>query len=270
MKSVNDDYWYSENTARSVRRLTQKIADGNFIEDDIKALVLDLREFARNKHTAYKNEIKDQSKIISLEENKEFYSLYGGFLDLADFVAHPNKNQGTLHDKMVENSDALTLAARENRLPTREERPTVVEAQYYAFILILCIEGFLKNPLPENFRKKIIENVNDIELCLLLITQDSRITLKGERGFALLNIRPVDGKFNLSARLFGSEGHGLLQASRNQEVITDFTLIPSNAPVFEGFEAPAFNVIPPVFEGYRDQENKFKIRLIQPNEAFNY
>ncbi len=267
MKNIGDPYWHSENVKKSVANLAQKVANGDFLESDIKALILDLREFARQKQKAYIVKQKSNNKSPLTGEDGEFLQLYSDFVDLADFIAHPNREQGVLHDKMVQNALVLAQAARENRRPTPQENAKCWWATYFCFMMLLCTEGFLQIELSENFNKKFSAQHPDIELCILLLLQDTRITLKGGLGFVLNNIRPANGKFNLSARLFGSEANGILQAKLDQDVLIQYSVIFTEASVPADFVVPDHADFPPVYEGYRNHLNQLRIRpIIMPHD----
>jgi hypothetical protein len=77
------DAHFSQQQISGINHYFSKIADGSFDEDDIRLLLLHLREYLRSR----KGSTSDDEKIL---------------IELGDFIAHGTRDKGMLHKRIVE------------------------------------------------------------------------------------------------------------------------------------------------------------------------
>lgn len=83
------EYILSEKTGQSINRVLQKIESRTFTEDDIKLLMLDVRELGREIDT-------------SAPTDNRFAGPFHPFVQIADSVAHTNRDRGGLKKRLAD------------------------------------------------------------------------------------------------------------------------------------------------------------------------
>ena len=207
----------------SVLGNTHKILTGDFTEDHLKCLMIDLRELANEMNNNPSPNLKDN---LALER----------FLEACDFVAHTNKNRGIITEQIEAHADKIASALRN---PNENGQISIflqegVSANQIVHGLFITLGVFLRRfdlYGEDTIVDAFVKHGDDIALCIISILQDSRIRLMDNKGWAILYIAVFENRYGLYCRLheFKIELPGVEGAIKPDPQILRFPVILTGA-----------------------------------------
>lgn len=239
----------------SVRKNIELLKSGSFDEHNVKDLLIDLREIARKHDTKENNKFQEQIK---------------DFVDICDFIPHPNRDRGTIGKNIREYVNTLhEIMQSSTTNGTSQLAPNVnainadkiVNAMLaFAYVVLYCGD----KSITREYISDVFKYKDDIALCLLSLLQDSTIDLDDE-GAALLFILPFERKYRLYCQVLNSriEREARERTKGTGMLILSFPVMLSSAPCIDNIPSKPPQGPPNVFETFRDVENKLRMRAIQ-------
>lgn len=260
-------YVLSRKTKVSIERGVQTLLSGRFTERDVKELMIDLRELARDSAT---KDLSDPKLKILLAE----------FADVCDFVAHTNRSRGIFEERIRAHAEKVAKVLEVGGDGDWYDATAIERISHVdQFTLALLTTAFLF--LYTYDKKYSHKNLGlsrmrwtEIGLCIASLLQDSTIRLKSGNGMATLHLLVYKGFYRVYCRVMGSKveqnaglksgGGGrlflefpvLLTASIDKEYV-----LPVHTPDLVGSEN--VTVRPPsVFEAFRAPNGSLLMRQL--------
>lgn len=255
----------SDKTLVSVRVGIERIKSGLFTESDIRELILDLRE-----PSTYM-----WSRLSS--KGDWFTELIKNLIDVGDFIAHPNRDNGQIEENVRRHVRKLYAAVESS---TWEDfRNIKVKVNINANELVLAMAGIahfcltaVDKSLDANYFQPLQEYQSDVALCIMSLLQGATIDLKDNEGSAALQLYPYGGTYRVYCQVLNSriEREARDRIGGKGRVSLGFPIMTSTVPSSKSEESDfSYEATPfPIFETYREDGRGLKLRVLQDFGAF--
>lgn len=258
----------------TINRNLQSIMEDSFSEREIKELLVDLRQLARQ----FISNISLDSVNKDIHEEK-YLKQIKLFVDICDSIAHPNRDRGFLRDKIIENLQSIQ--AHLNSGEIKFEKAIVADSIVGALLgmINLYIISFDKNFYFDI--KKIYSRKDGIALCIISLLQDvvvMRLCLKKDHDnkecvsctSASLYFEKYEERFILSCHVVKPKiSYNRQQLNLGQESVSfNFPLIMTNFKANLDFTVDQYSrSIPAIVEIVRGDDNLLKaVELVDKYE----
>jgi hypothetical protein len=260
-------YVLSRKVKASIERCLFDIFEGRFAEPTIKELLVDLRELAFQFPTGKGDEPKLDQAITD-------------FVDVCNFVAHPNKDRGNIAKRIKTHAEKIADAIAKGGDEVASEI-LAVEHIIHGDTIVAGMLGFAFRYL-SSFKKDIQrdsllpawERRNDIALCIISILQDATIRLKNEKWSAHLHVVSYEGYYRLYCSILGSrvDQDARARTGGTGHVVIGFPVIVTGALDIDGVLPKAtglLSILPdvtqlhPIVETYRRPDGSLHVRAIE-------
>jgi hypothetical protein len=255
---MSEPFILSRKIKQSILEGIDVLRFGPFVERDVKALLIDLREIA-----------KYMLKSLAAERN-EFTAMLREFVDVCDFVAHASRDRGlverTVRDHVKTLHASLTLSPEEfSQIPVTQ----VLNANKFVLALAGVSSfalGKLQDMRGEFDATELVERQSEIALCILSLLQDSFISLKEEEGFGVLQLMPHEGKYRLYCRVVNSkiEREARARTGGTGKLVLGFPVMVSTADCLDStILSHGHEVFPqPILETFRGPTGILQVRIL--------
>lgn len=248
----------------SVLNNLDKIVSGQFTEETVKLLLIDLREPAK-------------AMLPFPEMDPKHIEARRRFIEVCDFIAHPNKDRGDLEKEIRAHAekmaDAFQLGGERWQAVTANRKTIhggeIVNGLQLVLSLYLHTHGRLRlEKVVDAFRT----HLDDLSLCIISILQDSVIQLNDNRGQAILNLVTHDQYYWLYCQVFGSraETDARARTGGTGRFVLGFPVIVTNAKDHDHVLAEAPDGVtvddiaqPDIVETYRGVDGRLCLRLAE-------
>lgn len=230
-------YILSRKVGISISRNLQSLIDLSYTEQNVKELLIDLREIS-------KTIVKSKPKV-GLKRNENIEQQIEEFIDICNCIAHPNRNiSGLLEKKIRSHIDRITTAyinegisgfaklAKNHKIITDESLVNVMLASIYLYI------SKFEDSISIDQLEAINKDKANIGLCIISLLQDTIIKLDKNQGFAILHIIDYEGLYRLYCRIILKDARDRFGTER---IMLEFPLIVTNARNIDNLQFPDHN-----------------------------
>jgi len=256
----------SNKTLISVRNGIERIKSGIFTENDVRELMLDLREAS----TYISNQLS--------KETNEFTALIKIFIDVCDFIVHPDRDDGVIEENVRRHVRKLHAAVESSTVEDFINIP--VEGVLNANKVVLGMAGiayFLLSSVDKSLSTDYFISLQDhqaeVALCIMSILQGMTIDLRENEGSAALQLYPYGGIYRVYCQIINSriEREARDRTGGAGRVFLGFPIMISTVSSSDASEPDfLYETTPfPIFETYRENGRELKLRVLQDFGGFS-
>ncbi|MEL7669388.1 hypothetical protein [Methanobacterium sp.] len=234
----------------SVKEIYDSLLNGTYTENNIKELMIDLREYAKI--------LKDEYHLTS-----ELYQDVENFVEICDFIAHQNRNNGIIKRNIIEHVNARKKNILENNkeedLPVKNimDVNSIIKGLLFVLEKYLRIYGLTGNKINNLY---MLESSDDIALCIISLLQEYSIKFGNDlHEYAVFHIYCHENKYHLYCKVIIPQIENDLETFYEM----DFPVITTTLQNIDGLVIKDNLKEGKIIETYRDSKGVLKAEFMK-------